>query len=178
MDTYLQLQELVLTYFEKVDDKTMSMITDCFVYGDTTDNEKVSKLFEKFLSDNGLTMAYANYIYDMKNTTNYFRRSSSSETSMIEQIKLSFLNISHNRFRKLVSKEVKEVKLVDPYKVKMIYHDEDQHEEVHVVSDINSEYTLCGCLIDIECDSIYGTKEKVSCEYCKDVVNQCKKIKI
>ena len=180
MDTtrQLQVQELVLKYFEKVDDQTMSVIIDCFVYeGKTTNNQKVSKLVEQFLADNELTITYANYIYDTK-STNYFNRASSSEVAMIEQIKLSLLNISHNRFRKLAFKpEVKKVKLVEPRKVKMVYND-DQHEEVHIVGNLNGEYTLCGCLIDNECDTDYDTKEKVSCEHCIDTVKECKKIKI
>lgn len=101
-----QVQELVLDYFKDMDDKTVSEVVDSLVYATpiTDRKSKTSAVIEKFLSDNGLSVAYANYMIDYRNESRYFSRASMSEVDMIEKVRNALLNLSYNRYRALVKK--------------------------------------------------------------------------
>lgn len=102
-----QVQEIVLDYFKNMDDKTVSDVVDSFVYHTpiTDRKSKTSKIIEKFLKDNGLTKAYANYLSDyVDKESRYLMRSSLSDVDMIEKVRNGMLNLVFNRFRSLVKK--------------------------------------------------------------------------
>lgn len=103
-----QIQKIVFAYFKDVDDKTTMDITHSFVFTNPTKNDKVSKLFMKFLKDNGLELTYVNYLSDLQDPNKMFLRSSLTEAHMIEQIKIAFLVMSFNRNFNLNKEEQKE----------------------------------------------------------------------
>lgn len=102
-----QIQEIVLNYFKDMDDKTVSAVIDAIVYlNPITDRKsKVSEVIEKFLKDNGLEMAFLNYMHDYRGESKYFYRASLSEVDMIEKIKKALLNLSYHRYRALIEKK-------------------------------------------------------------------------
>ncbi len=98
-----RVQSLIIEYFKDTDDKTLVTFIESFVYHLPASNENLSKMIDKFLEDNGLKIAYCNYITDLKNPDRYLNLSSRSETNMIEDIKFAMLNLSFNRLRFSIS---------------------------------------------------------------------------
>lgn len=92
------LQLAVFEYFKDTPDELFSEIVESFVYNKGSSNDKVGKLVEKFLKDNGVEQAYINCRIDLKNQ--FFKRSSLTERDMIEQLRNAFLSISFHRFQK------------------------------------------------------------------------------
>jgi len=187
----LQIQQQVLDYFIDTDDKTMSSIIKCFVYSESTEDDKISKLIDKFIKDNGLTQAFINHHIDLKNPDSMWLRSSLSERDMIDQIHRAFLNLAFNRFAWLMDQPVKlmdqpvkkvrakrEIKLVEPQKIMLKYDENDF--DVHVVSDLNDNYCMCGNATegDFIKESILNVKDKVTCKNCLSIVNSAKKMKV
>lgn len=176
LEQQLQIQELVLNYFESTDDLDVALVINSFVYENKSPNTKISKLIEKFLADNGLTQAFINLSIDKANPDRLFSRSSGSESDMIEQVKIALLNLSFNRFLKYtrtikpVVKVVKTVKIL-PKNVKLTY---DGDSNIHVISH-NDNYTICGNLIDgDEVLSIKYVSDKVNCPHCLELIKICK----
>lgn len=96
----LTLQKLVIEYFKETSNETFVNIVDSLVYNQPNNNQKASKLIEKFLKDNGLEVAFINYMSDFRDQDNkIFRRSSPSQITIIEGIKMALLNASFNRLR-------------------------------------------------------------------------------
>lgn len=95
----IQLQKIIFDYFKDVEDATLVEIVDSFVYDQPNPSSEVSKIIEKFMKDNGLETAFINYHYDKEKKNKFFDRSQLSEKSMIENVKMSLLGLSHNRFR-------------------------------------------------------------------------------
>ena len=177
----IQIQQLVLDYFIDTDDKTMSAIIKCFVYNESTKDDKISELIDKFIKDNGLTQAFINHHLDLKNTESMWLRSSLSERDMIDQVHRAFLNLAFNRFAWLMDKPVKkvrEIKLVEPQRIMLKYDENDC--DVHIVSDLNDNYCLCGNATegDFIKESILNVKDKVTCKNCLSIVNSAKKMKV
>jgi len=95
----IQIQKILIEYFKDFDDETMVNVIDSFVYEMNTDDERISKIIEKFLSDNLLTDTYCNYISDKTNKKSFFNKCSRSELQMIDYLKNGFLNLAYNRLR-------------------------------------------------------------------------------
>lgn len=96
------LQQQVSDYFKDVDNETFVAFVESMVYEVPAKNDKISELSTKFLEDNGLTVAYVNYVSDLRDDSHrLFNRSSFSERDMIESIKNALLSVSFNRFRKV-----------------------------------------------------------------------------
>lgn len=224
----IQIQKILIEYFKDFDDETMVNVIDSFVYEMGTNDERISKIIEKFISDNLLTETYINYISD-KTTKSSFFRCSGSELQMMDYLKNGFLNLAYNRLRSsiyelklekiknniakhnttiakcnlrikeiengslindLQNKERQKIKKdkkqkdvdykeVDYKKVKLRF-DDDSDAEVHMIIGLNENYTLCGILIDGDYthDVKINSTEKISCQHCLDVINQCKATKI
>jgi len=92
-----QLQKIIFDYFKDIDDATIVEIVNAFVYDVPNPKLGAGKLIEKFLEDNGLVDAHINYLYDKTDGASLFRRSSLSQSSMIENVKMSLLGLSFNR---------------------------------------------------------------------------------
>lgn len=184
----IQLQQIVLDYFIDVDDKTMSSIIKSFVYNEGTTDNKISLLINKFIDDNGLKTAFINYHIDLNKDPNkfHFYRSSGSELEMINTIKSAFLNLAFNRFAYLMDqptkkvKQKREVKLIEPQKIMLKYGEDDNDFDIHIVSNLNDNYCLCGNATegDFIKESILNVKDKVTCQNCISIVNSTKKMKI
>jgi hypothetical protein len=101
---FIEIQENLFDYFEKVDNKTLAEFIDVFVYLNSTDNTKISKLADEFLKDNGLTESYINYVEDTKNPREYFSRATMSQRSIIQQINSGLLSLAFRRFNNEVTK--------------------------------------------------------------------------
>jgi len=94
------LQEIIIDYFKEFDDDIIVGIIDSFVYHKPAKNEKISKVLENFLKDQGIEIAYINYISDfVKKEQTSFTKSNPSEIEIINNIKMAFLNLIYNRFR-------------------------------------------------------------------------------
>lgn len=180
----IQIQELVLNYFIDVDDKTMSSIIKCFVYNESTKDDNISNLIDKFIKDNGLTQAFINHHIDLKNPSSMWFRSSTSEREMMDQINRAFLNLAFNRFAWLMDQPVKkvrvkkEIKLIEPQKIMLKYDENDF--DVHIVSDLNENYCMCGNATegDFIKESILNVKDKVTCKNCLSIVKSAKNMKV
>ena len=175
----LDMQKIIIDYFEDTDDKTMISIIDSFVYGKSTKNNEASKLIESFIKDNGIETAFVNYMIDIKAKAEgnpMWLRSSYSERSIIEDIKLSLLNLSYNRFRNLVDKQVKPIECK---KVKLKTDNEDT-SSIHAISILDSEITICGVYTegDYVSDVKHNVKGKITCEHCIAIIKQGKSIKL
>lgn len=180
----LQFQRIVFDYFEKVDNKTLMDVIDGFIYGQTNISKKASDLFEKFLDDNGLTSTYCDFVYDEseEGKARYFRKSNLSAIQMIEQLKWSFLNLSYNRLKFgdiVVKKAKKETTIKEANKIKFRFED-DEESEIHILSNLNEEYTICGIYTDGDhvSDVKLSPKGKTDCIHYRDLVNMCKSIKL
>lgn len=95
----IQIQKILLEYFKDFDDETIVNVIDSFVYEMGTNDERISKIIEKFISDNLLTDTYCNYISDKTNKKSFFNKCSRSELQMIDYLKNGFLNLAYNRLR-------------------------------------------------------------------------------
>ena len=104
MNKLIELQKIIFEYFKDIDDITFIEIVKSFVFDVSNPSKEASKLIEKFLKDNGLDDAFINYQYDKTDKATLFRRSSLSQSSMIENIKTSLLTASFNRFNVSVSR--------------------------------------------------------------------------
>lgn len=73
----------------------------------------------------------------------------------------------------------KKQKNIDYKKVKLRF-DDDNAAEVHMIIGLNESYTLCGILIegDYTHNVEFNSTEKITCQHCLDVINQCKATKI
>lgn len=177
----VELQKQILEYFKDVDDNMIRDVIESFVYFKGSSNSAVGELTQKFLKENDLTMAFVNYCMDMKKIQNgekiMFYRSSGSERDMIENIKVSLLNLAYNRFSALVEKIKPEPVLVEPSKVKVTYKDGDSN--THVLG-FQSEYTLCGNAVEGSeiAKTDFNTKSKVNCPHCLEIIKKCKKMKV
>jgi len=69
---FIELQDNLIDYFEDVENKMLCDFIDVFVYGNGTQDTKVSKFSDKFLTDNGLVNAYINAMHDINNPKQYF----------------------------------------------------------------------------------------------------------
>ena len=185
----IDLQKIVIDYFEKYDDKTMVEVIESFVYKLPSKSNKTGELIEQFLNDNGLKEAFVNCaIDDAKEKVNpdyLFNRASASEREMIEQIKISFLNLAYNRLRHNtidvkpeISVRVVEDKTIEPPKVKLIY-DEFGDADVHILSD-HDKYCLCGNRTEGEfiTESVLNVTDKVTCPNCISLVKSIKKYRV
>lgn len=58
--------------------------------------------------------------------------------------------------------------------------DDDTDADVHVNTTLNNNYTLCGISIDGDYthDVELNSTEKITCQHCLDIINQCKTTKI
>lgn len=99
-----EIQENLFEWFRDVDDRTLADFILVFVYDNSINNVKISKLVEKFLDENGLAMAYINYQHDMRKKESAWLRSSYSERNMIEMVRSGLLSVSFNRFDKNLGK--------------------------------------------------------------------------
>ena len=175
----LELQRIVIDYFKDVDDKTIGCIIESFVYGKSTKNDKASKLIESFIKDNGIETAFINYMIDVKAKAegkSLWLRSSYSERSIIEDIKISFLNLAFNRF---INLSTNMIELVEARKVKFLC-DNDDSSMVHMVSGLYGGFTLCGVSIygDYTTDLKENVKGKITCSHCINIIKECKGIKL
>lgn len=93
------LQLAVFDYFKDISDELFSQIVDSFVYNKGSSNDEVGKIMTKFLKDNGVEQAYINYRIDLTNEAKFFKRSSMTESDMIEQLRTAFLNVGFHRFQ-------------------------------------------------------------------------------
>ncbi len=100
MNEYIEIQENLFEYFENTNDKVFVEFIKLFVYKQESKNEEANKLFEQFLTDNGIRKAYDNYQQDLENPTSFFTRSSMSERNLIEQIKQGLLSVAFNKLQK------------------------------------------------------------------------------
>lgn len=110
------LQLAVFDYFKDTPDELFSQIVDSFVYNKGSSNDKVGKVVEKFLKDNGVEQAYINCRIDMTDDARIFKRSSMTERDMIEQLRTAFLSISFHRFQqnlKLVKDAVEMKRIIN-----------------------------------------------------------------
>lgn len=98
------IQEGLFEFFEDIDDKMVIDFIDSFVYFNSTQDVRVSKLIERFLKENELMGAYMNVIHDRDNQSNHFLRASLSERSMIQEIQSCLLSLAYNRFRNQLAK--------------------------------------------------------------------------
>ena len=194
-----QLQQIVIDYFKDTDNTTIALLVDTFVYN-LPSSKETQTLLEKFLKDNGVMDAYLNTLIDLqKGSDAIFLRASLSERDMIDVLRNGFLNLVFNRFRDLplASKversadierlaeqildkaEAQKAKKPQPHKVKVLGTSEIE-KSVHVVCNINQNYTLCSLLIDG--DMIGDTEDKpeeaVDCEHCKRIVKMCQSISL
>jgi hypothetical protein len=74
-------------------------------------------------------------------------------------------------------KPEKEVKLVEPEKIKVVYNDGE--EDIHITNEYDG-YTLCGNMTEgseIK-SSVIVKKGKVTCKHCLEIVKRCKKMKV
>ncbi len=177
-----QLQELIIDYFKKTDNATLSLFIDSFVYHQPiSEHNGISKIIDRFLKDNGIVNAYLNYVIDYKEVeTASWLKSSMSQRAMIDNIKQALLNLAFNRFRNIkhevtiYTPQVKPKK--QPDKIKIL-GTADIEKSVHIVSNLTESYTLCSIMID---GSFTGDTEKtedaVDCEHCKSIVKHCKNI--
>jgi hypothetical protein len=110
-----QLQIIIFDYFKDTDDATLVEIVDVFVYDQPNPTSEVSKIIEKFLKDNGLNEAFLNAQYDKTEKASIFSRSSLSQVNMIENVKMSLLGLSFNRFRVAATTDTykKEIEVLD-----------------------------------------------------------------
>lgn len=177
------MQEIIIDYFEDIDDTTIALFIMGFLYHKPVSNTVVSKLIEKFLDDQGLTEVYLSYYVDLNNPNRLFNRCSLSEYAIIQNISSALLNLSFNRFRDLVietnnakkevkPKQVRKPKLPEISKVSVLFNDSSN---VHVVSNLNSEFTLCGCALEgSEIIGSFETKDLVTCSHCLEIVSYIK----
>jgi hypothetical protein len=99
---FKSLQQQVLDFFKDENDDTFIQVVDSFCYGETTKNSKIGALISKFLKENDLEIAFVNYVSDYRSKDGgqrIFRRSSGSDITMIESVKLALMNVAFNRFR-------------------------------------------------------------------------------
>ena len=185
------LQELMFEYFKDTDNKTLVAFIDSFVYHQPITDRKsnISKLIEKFLKDNGLEIAYTNYLIDyVRKEEAIWLKSSGSQREMIDGLKQALLNLAFNRFRNIDStlldssgpakKLFKEKKKRKVDKIKILGTSEIE-KSVHIVSNINSDYAICSILLD---GSMAGdaepTDDKVDCKHCLSIVKSLQNIEL
>jgi hypothetical protein len=119
---YQSIQENVIDYFKDVDDKTFIAVVDTIAYHQPIgQNEKAAELIDSFLKDNGLEQVYASYLIDFQSmakgeSISFFRRTSMSETHMIENIKTALISAGYNRFRNSANKRDANKKAATKYK--------------------------------------------------------------
>lgn len=94
-----EIQEDLMEYFKDIDDKTFIGIVDVIVYQLGTTDSNISKLSEKFLTDNGLSEAYLNYILEMKHPSKFFQPNP-TDVRMIEDVNVSLISIGFIRFKR------------------------------------------------------------------------------
>ena len=98
----VQMQKLIFNYFIDYDDKTVVEFINCFVYSEVNPRKEVSELLHKFLKDQDLELAYADYISDRRGDSKYWLKSNPSDIETINQIFHALLNISFNRLADIV----------------------------------------------------------------------------
>lgn len=96
-----EIQEDLMEYFKDIDDKTFIAIVDVIVYQLGTTDSNISKLSEKFLTDNGLSEAYLNYILELKNPSKFFQ-ANPTDVRMIEDVNVSLISIGFIRFKRML----------------------------------------------------------------------------
>lgn len=99
MSEFREIQENLFDYFLEVSDEDIVKFIDCFIYNGINPKKHISQMIEKFLEDSGLVQAFINYQYDLKNPKSLFRRSSSSEIDVMNNIRNGLLSLAYNRFR-------------------------------------------------------------------------------
>lgn len=173
MDKLLQIQELVSEYFKDTDNKTLVELIDAFVYYTPKDNSDIGKLITKFFKDNEIEKVYLNYLIDKEEPKRFFLKSNPSDLEMIQNIKISLLNLSFNRFRQIdhvTPKKADKIKVLGTSEVE---------KGVHLVCTINHNYTTCSLMIDG--DMIGDTEitdEKIDCEHCLEIIKNCREIEL
>ncbi len=111
-----QIQQIVIDYFKETDNAVICEFISSFVYHQHNPSSKISKLIEKFIADQGIVDAYLAYLQVIHDESKpeseqpIFRKASSSQIHIIEQLKTALLNLSFNRFNQSVDKNVKEGK--------------------------------------------------------------------
>ncbi len=182
-----RIQEIIFDYFRDMDNNTVSLFIDSFVYHTPiTKKNGISELIDKFLKDNGLVNAYLNYLEDMKRAkekTASFFKSSGSDSHMIQTINMALLNLAYNRFRRIDHTKAPEspkapVKKQRPDAIKILGTSEIE-KSVHIASPLNENYTLCSIMLDgnLAGDS-EPTNDKIDCDHCKQIVKTIKKTEL
>jgi hypothetical protein len=185
-----QIFNNLMEYFKNTSDKDFVLFMNSFVFfkGVSNDEEgrRISKLLSKFLDDNDIVDTYMNYYYDVINTEiTSFKRSNYSERIFIEDMFTCLFQISHNKLRDKVFEPIKVQKLpkvkkdkkVKANKVFIYDVDDETYGESHLVSPINSEYTICGMLIGGSFNGKFETTDKkVNCYHCSKTIELCKNI--
>lgn len=93
------IQEEIIDYFKDYDNQTISHFINSFIYFKPAYNDKISKLLEKFLEDNGLINAYLNYTSDARGENQFLNKASGSEVDIINKVMNALFNLCYNRFR-------------------------------------------------------------------------------
>lgn len=99
MDKLVETQKILDKQLSHLDDKTFVQLVDCFCYDTPTKSTRISKILERFIEDNDLFEVVANARYDREHPEGFFLRSSLSQRQTLENIKVSLVSLSHNRFR-------------------------------------------------------------------------------
>lgn len=178
MDNFQQLQKIILDYFKDTDNQTIIGFIDSFVYHQGTSNKLIVDLIKKFLHDNGLEKAYANYMIDhdrkQRREEVSFYKASLSERTMIDEIKQALHNLAYIRFR-----EIKPAPKPIAYSKRKVLGTAEVPISTHIVSILgNGDYSICG--IDLEGIFFTGktepTDDKVDCPDCIAMVITCQHI--
>lgn len=107
MNNQRQVQELVLEYFKNTSEEKLIEFAESYCYHMGTSSDDISPMIQKFNSDNGLTEAYNNHVYDITNTDSFFRKSNGSESMMISLVQQGILNAIFNKARNRISEKKK-----------------------------------------------------------------------
>lgn len=162
-----QLQKIIFEYFKDTDDITLIEIINSFVYDIPNPSLGAGKIIEKFIEDNGLEKAFINYHYD-KDNSQYFRRSNMSETSMIENIKMSFLGLSYNRFSKNTEFDSK-IKAVEEKIAKREIKIQKIKDTANTKSLIFLKNTILSCYSTLNNNDNYFYNKKEDAKFVSDI---------
>jgi hypothetical protein len=202
MDHSLQIQKLLLTYFKDTNDETVMWVVNSFAFENAAPGHRddISDICEKFLKDNELVschLAYITRLREEEKKVTWFS-SNGSLISMWEDVKRALLVVAFSRFRGLVIdgalaelqkggtptqvqslpplEKVEKPEKVNTPKVE-IFAKEEESSEIHYVSPIQSDYTLCSMLIDGDyMGKNNSTTKAVNCKHCQRIKNYCRKM--
>lgn len=180
----LQVQEQIFEFFKDVDDTMLKLVILNIVYGSETKIDSVKTLVNKFKSDNGLTKAYENHKYDQEHPESMWRKCHGSDLEMLDMIQHGLLNLAFNRFLQtnepvVIKQKVVKDKGIKPNKIKLLC-DNDDVAQIHVMSDLGQEMTICGVNTDSKWTGVIEDKPtgRIDCPHCLAIIKQCKKMKL